>query len=95
MSAREAPGTSIADPKTKELDGLQLLKQIRVIDQAVPVIIVAGTHKTQEAVEVLKVGDFVRFEHLATWRSWSPRTSRALSPDCRSSTRGFGSGTRP
>ena len=64
MSAREAPGTSIADPKMKELDGLQLLEQIRVIDQAVPVIIVAGTHKTQEAVEVLKVGDFVRFEHL-------------------------------
>jgi DNA-binding NtrC family response regulator len=73
MSAREAPGTSIANPKMKELGGLQLLKQIRVIDQTVPVIIVAGAHKTQEAVEVLKVGvfayipkpcDFVRFEHL-------------------------------
>ena len=57
----------------KELDGLQLLKQIRVIDQAIPVIIVVGTQKTQEAVEVLKAGvfayvpkpcDFTRFEHL-------------------------------
>lgn len=48
MSAREAPGTSIADPKMKELDGLQLLKQIRVIDQAVPVIIVAGSRRGAE-----------------------------------------------
>jgi two-component system, NtrC family, response regulator HydG len=70
---RGRPDLIVLDPQMKELDGLQLLKQIRVIDQAVPVIIVAGTQKTQEAVEVLKVGvfayvpkpcDFMRFEHL-------------------------------
>ena len=70
---RGRPDLIVLDPQMKELDGLQLLKQLRVIDQATPVIIVAGTQKTQEAVEVLKVGvfayvptpcDFPRFEHL-------------------------------
>ena len=70
---RGRPDLIVLDPQMKELDGLQLLKQIRVIDQAIPVIIVVGTQKTQEAVEVLKAGvfayvpkpcDFTRFEHL-------------------------------
>jgi DNA-binding NtrC family response regulator len=70
---RGRPDLIVLDPQMKELDGLQFLKQIRVIDQAIPVIIVAGRQKTQEAVEVLKVGvfayvpkpcDFTRFEHL-------------------------------
>ena len=70
---RGRPDLIVLDPKMKELDGLQFLKQIRMIDQAIPVIIVAGRQKTQEAVEVLKVGvfayvpkpcDFTRFEHL-------------------------------
>jgi len=79
------PDLIVLDPQMKELDGLQLLKRIRVIDQAVPVIIVAGTQKTQEAVEVLKVGgfayvpkpsDFTRFEHLVALAlpSGSPST---------------------
>jgi DNA-binding response OmpR family regulator len=70
---RGRPDLIVLDPQLKELDGLQFLKQIRVIDQAIPVIIVAGRQKTQEAAEVLKVGvfayvpkpcDFTRFEHL-------------------------------
>ena len=70
---RGRPDLIVLDPQMKELDGLQLLKQIRAIDPAVAVIIVAGTQKSQEAVELLKVGvfayvpkpcDFTRFEHL-------------------------------
>ena len=78
------PDLIVLDPQMKELDGLQLLKQIRVIDQAIPVIIVAGTQQTQEAVEVLKVGvfayvpkpcDFPRFEHLVALALPSGRPS--------------------
>ena len=78
------PDLIVLDPQMKELDGLQLLKQIRVIDQAIPVIIVTGTQQTQEAVEVLKVGvfayvpkpcDFPRFEHLVALALPSGRPS--------------------
>ena len=81
---RGRPDLIVLDPQLKELDGLQLLKQIRVIDPAIPVIIVAGTQKTQEAVEVLKVGvfayvpkpcDFTRFEHLVALALPSGRPS--------------------
>ena len=81
---RGRPDLIVLDPQMKELDGLQLLKQLRVIDQAVPVIIVAGGQKTQEAVEVLKVGvfayvpkpcDFTRFEHLVALALPSGRPS--------------------
>jgi len=81
---RGRPDLIVLDPQMKELDGLQLLKQLRVIDQATPVIIVAGTQKTQEAVEVLKVGvfayvpkpcDFMRFEHLVALALPSGRPS--------------------
>ena len=61
---RGRPDLIVLDPQLKELDGLQLLKQIRVIDPAIPVIIVAGTQKTQEAVEV----------------SQSPKSPSRLSP---------------
>jgi len=89
---RGRPDLIVLDPQLKELDGLQLLKQIRVIDPAIPVIIVAGTQKTQEAVEVLKVGvfayvpkpcDFPRFEHLVALALPSGRPSagdEALAP---------------
>jgi len=81
---RGRPDLIVLDPQLKELDGLQLLKQIRVIDPALPIIIVAGTQKTQEAVEVLKVGvfayvpkpcDFPRFEHLVALALPSGRPS--------------------
>ena len=76
---RGRPDLIVLDPQMKELDGLQLLKQLRVIDQAVPVIIVAGGQKTQEAVEVLKVGVFAYAP--------SPATSRGSNISSRSRSR--------
>jgi len=70
---RGRPDLIVLDPQMKGLDGLQLLKQLRVTDQTIPVIIVTGGQTTHEAVEVLKAGvfayvptpcDFPRFEHL-------------------------------
>ena len=71
--SRGRPDLIVLDPQMKELDGLQLLKQLRVIDQTIPVIVVTGKQKTHEAVEVLKSGvfayvpkpcDFTKLEHL-------------------------------
>ena len=70
---RGRPDLIVLDPQMKGLDGLQLLKQLRVTDRTIPVIIVTGEQTTHEAVEVLKAGvfayiptpcDFPRFEHL-------------------------------
>ena len=70
---RGRPDLVVIDPQMKGLDGLQLLKQLRVNDRTIPVIIVTGAQTTHEAVEVLKAGvfayvptpcDFPRFEHL-------------------------------
>jgi len=70
---RGRPDLIVLDPQMEGLDGLQLLKQLRVADRTIPVIIVTGEQTTQEAVEVLKAGvfayiptpcDFLRFEHL-------------------------------
>ena len=70
---RGRPDLIVLDPQMKGLDGLQLLKQLRVNDRTIPVIIVTGEQTTHEAVEVLKAGvfayvptpcDFPRFEHL-------------------------------
>ena len=81
---RGRPDLIVLDPQMKELDGPQLLKQIRAIDPTVAVIIVAGTQKSQEAVELLKVGvfayvpkpcDFTRFEHLVALALPSGRLS--------------------
>ena len=51
--SRGCPDFIVLDPQMKGLDGLQLLKQIRVIDRTLPVIIVTGGQQTYEAVEVL------------------------------------------
>lgn len=70
---RGRPDLIVIDPQMKGLDGLQLLKQLRVNDRTIPVIIVTGAQTTHDAVGVLKAGvfayvptpcDFPRFEHL-------------------------------
>jgi len=52
------PDLIVLDPQMKGLDGLRLLKQIRVIDPSIPVIVVTGQQTSREAVEVLKAGVF-------------------------------------
>jgi DNA-binding NtrC family response regulator len=73
VMTRGRPDLIVLDPQMKGLDGLQLLKQLRVTDRTIPVIIVTGEQTTHEAVEVLRTGvfayvptpcDFPRFEHL-------------------------------
>ena len=70
---RGRPDLIVFDPQMKELDSLELLKQLRVTDRTIPVIIVTGEQTTHETVEVLKAGvfayvptpcDFLRFEHI-------------------------------
>ena len=47
---RGSPDIIVLDPQMKGLDGLQLLKQLRVTDQTIPVIIVTGESPTSGAM---------------------------------------------
>jgi DNA-binding NtrC family response regulator len=61
---RERPDVVVLDLKMPEMDGVTVLKQIRCVDQRLPVIVLTGvgTPETEQQVYSLGVNEFVEKE---------------------------------
>ena len=61
---RERPDVIVLDLKMPEMDGITVLKQIRLVDPKLPVIILtgAGTPETEQQVRAMGVTEYVEKE---------------------------------
>ncbi len=52
----ERPGALLPDLKLPDIDGLELLRQIKAVDQTIPVVIVTGHSGIASAVQAIRAG---------------------------------------
>src|SRR3989338_1166744 len=55
---KEMPSTVLLDLKMPEIDGIEVLKEIKKIDPLVPVIIITGLSDISTVVDTMKLGAY-------------------------------------
>ena len=60
---RESPDLVFLDVKMPGMDGLDVLRRIREMDELVPVVMISGHGTVSTAVEATKLGAFIRAYH--------------------------------
>ncbi len=88
LALRSSPDLVLLDMRMPVMDGLQVLKQLRAINLAVPVLVITASRDSKVAAEVLNQGvfafipkpfDFGQLDHLVALALASARRPAALS----------------
>jgi DNA-binding NtrC family response regulator len=58
MAAKHRPNAVITDLKMPEMDGLELLKQLREVDDQIPIVLMTAYGSVNDAVSAMKQGAF-------------------------------------
>lgn len=80
---QELPDVVVLDVKMPEMDGIEVLKQIRRVDQKQPVIVLTGdgSPETERKVQALGVSEFiVKGSSLASLGETLKRIIKAITP---------------